>query len=90
MAQIWGIKWMIFNIARHARYKPCGPHTFGLRQTTDSQSIICCSERAEGRKPVGRCKNLFVFNIVQPFRFRWMVSIMSFVEWASPKGLKSV
>ena len=26
---------MDFNIAREARYKPFGPHTFCLRKTTD-------------------------------------------------------
>ena len=43
----------------------------------------------EGRKPAGRCKNLFVFNIAQPFRFRWMVLIMSFIEWTSPTTMAS-
>ena len=61
-----------FNIARKARYKPFGPHTFCWRKTTDSPLKVCCRSEAEasvpgatgeGRKPAGRCKNLFVIHI---------------------------
>ena len=87
-------QFFVSNIARGARYKPFGPHTFCWCKTTDLEFRICCRSEAEasvpgvtgeGHKPAGRCKNLFAFNIVHSAR--WMVSIMSFVEWASACGL---
>ena len=49
------------NIARMARYKPFGPHTFCWRKTTDYPHRVYCRSEAEayvpgatgeGRKPV--------------------------------------
>ena len=60
----------MINIARKARYKPFGPHTFCWRKTTDFPHPVCCRSEAEeyvpgaageGRKPV---RAMLVF----PFR----------------------
>ena len=34
-------QFLVFNIARFARYKPFGPHTFGWRQTADYGFTLC-------------------------------------------------
>jgi len=61
------------NIARIARYKPFGPHTFCSRKTTDSHLPICCRSEAEayvpgatgeGRKPDrAMLRNSFVSSV---------------------------
>ncbi len=87
-----------FNIARAARYKPFGPHAFCWRKTTDLEFRICCRSEAEasvalrpgsGRKPAGRCKNLFVFHIAHKLRRMLLIKCLATrIEEGEPRNTR--